>query len=237
MLIADAHVKINTIGRRRMTNKWGAIVIDIQGDFTKWKQGSLAVPGSDEGYVKSVEMATRRLKEHGVLIFGTQDWHAPDHISFATSHPGKKPFETVIIDGGTQVLWPPHCIQGTENARVLIDNNLFLAVIKSAQNFDVESYSFFQDKNGKKTEMDTVLRVNGVENVIIYGIATEYCVRATSLDLIEANYKTTVIESLCRGVSLNASAAALDEMRKKGVKVTATPEEIIEEISRKNPCT
>jgi nicotinamidase/pyrazinamidase len=236
-LIFDAHVKIDTIGRRRMTNKWGAIVIDIQGDFTKWKQGSLAVPGSDEGYVKSVEMATRRLKEHGVLIFGTQDWHAPDHISFATSHPGKKPFETVIIDGGTQVLWPPHCIQGTENARVLIDNNLFLAVIKSAQNSDVESYSFFQDKNGKKTEMDTVLRVNGVENVIIYGIATEYCVRATSLDLIEANYKTTVIESLCRGVSLNASAAALDEMRKKGVKVTATPEEIIEEISRKNPCT
>jgi nicotinamidase/pyrazinamidase len=236
-LIFDAHVKIDTIGRRRMTNKWGAIVIDIQGDFTKWKQGSLAVPGSDEGYVKSVEMATRRLKERGVIIFGTQDWHAPDHISFATSHPGKKPFETVIIDGGTQVLWPPHCIQGTENARVLIDNNLFLAVIKSAQNSDVESYSFFQDKNGKKTEMDTVLRVNGVDNVIIYGIATEYCVRATSLDLIEANYKTTVIESLCRGVSLNASAAALDEMRKKGVKVTATPEEIIEEISRKNPCT
>ena len=131
MLIADAHVKINTIGRRRMTNKWGAIVIDIQGDFTKWKQGSLAVPGSDEGYVKSVEMATRRLKEHGVLIFGTQDWHAPDHISFATSHPGKKPFETVIIDGGTQVLWPPHCIQGTENARVLIDNNLFLPATRN----------------------------------------------------------------------------------------------------------
>ena len=235
-LLADAYFMTKIIGRCRMTNKWGAIVIDIQGDFTKWKQGSLAVPGSDESYVKSVEMATRLLKDLGVLIFGTQDWHAPDHISFATSHRGKRPFETVMIDGGTQVLWPPHCIQGTENARVLIDNNLFLAVIKSAQNSDVENYSFFQDKNGKKTEMDTVLRVNGVENVIIYGIATEYCVRATSLDLIVANYKTTVIESLCRGVSSDAAAAALDEMRKKGVIVTATPEEIIEEISRENTC-
>lgn len=219
-----------------MTSKWCAIVIDMQGDFTKWKQGSLAVPGSDEGYVKSVEIATRQLKELGVLIFCTQDWHAPDHVSFATSHPGKKPFETITIAGETQVLWPPHCIQGTENARVLIDNNLFLAVIKSVQNSDIESYSFFQDKKGTKTEMDTLLRINGVENVIIYGIATEYCVRATSLDLIKANYKTIVIENLCRGASPDASAAALDEMRNKGVRVINTPEEIIEEIRRENTC-
>jgi len=213
-----------------MTNKWGAIVIDMQGDFTTWKKGSLAVPGSDEGYVKSVETATRRLKDIGVLVFGTQDWHAPDHVSFANSHPGKKPFETIMIGGETQVLWPPHCIQGTENARILIDNNLFLAVIKSPQNLDVEGYSFFQDRNGTKTEMDTVLRINGVENVIVYGIATEYCVRATSLDLVAANYKTTVIESLCRGVSPNVATAALDEMRSKGVRVITKPEELNELI-------
>ncbi len=217
-----------------MTNKWGAIVIDMQGDFTKWKQGSLAVPGSDKGYVNSVEKATQRLKDIGVLIFGTQDWHTPDHVSFATSHPGKKPFETIMIGGETQVLWPPHCIQGTENARVLIDNNLFLAIIKTPQNFDVESYSFFQDKNGKKTEMDAILRTNKVENVIVYGIATEYCVRSTSLDLVAANYKTTVVESLCRGVSPNVATAAFDEMRNKGVRVIATLEEIIEEILREN---
>jgi len=219
-----------------MTNKWGIIVIDMQGDFTKWKRGSLSVPGSDEGYVKSVEIATRRLKELGVPIFGTQDWHTPDHVSFATSHRGKIPFETITIDGETQVLWPPHCIQGTENARVLIDNNLFLAVVKSTQNSDVESYSFFQDRKGIKTEMDAILRINGVENVIVYGIATEYCVRATSLDLIAANYKTTVIESLCRGVSSDVAAAALDEMKNKGVRVITTPEEIIEEIRRENTC-
>lgn len=213
-----------------MTNKWGVIVIDIQGDFTKWKEGSLAVPGSDEGYVKSVETATRQFKELGIPILGTQDWHPPDHISFAASHPGKKPFETMMIDGGIQVLWPPHCIQGTENARVLIDNNLFLAVVKNAQNFDVESYSFFHDGKGTKTEMDTILRMKGVEKVIVYGIATEYCVRETSSDLIAAGYKTTVIEGLCRGVSPDASATALDEMRRKGIRVIATPDEIIEEI-------
>jgi len=219
-----------------MINKWGVIVTDIQGDFTKWKQGSLAVPGSDEGYVKGVETATRQLKGLGVLIFGTQDWHAPDHVSFATSHQGKRPFETIMIDGETQVLWPPHCIQGTENARVLIDNNLFLAVVRGAQNSDVESYSFFQDGKGTKTEMDAVLRINGVENVIVYGIATEYCVRATSLDLVAAGYKTTVIEGLCRGVSPDGAKAALDEMRNKGVRVITAPEEIIDEIRRENTC-
>ncbi|MBA4419349.1 MAG: amidase [Syntrophus sp. (in: bacteria)] len=213
-----------------MLKKWGVIVIDIQGDFTKWKQGSLAVPGSDENYVKSVEVATRQFKELGVPILGTQDWHSPDHISFATSHPGKRPFETIIIDGGTQALWPPHCIQGTENARVLIDNNLFLAIVKNAQDPDFENYSFFQYGKGTKTEMDTILRINGIEKVILYGIATEYCVRATSLDLLAAGYKTTVIEGLCRGVSTDAAATALDEMRCKGVRVITTPEEMIKEI-------
>jgi nicotinamidase/pyrazinamidase len=209
-----------------MTDKWGVVVIDIQGDFTKWKKGSLAVPDSDEGYIKSVEAATRQLKESGNIIFGTQDWHPPTHASFATSHPGRKPFETITIEGRTQVLWPPHCIQGTENARVLIDNNLFLAIVKNAQNPDVESYSFFQDGKGTKTEMDTMLRINKIEKVILYGIATEYCVRATSLDLVAAGYKTIVIEGLCRGVSSEAAANALNEMRSKGVKAISTLDEI-----------
>jgi len=219
-----------------MTKKWGVIVIDIQGDFTKWKQGSLAVPGSDEDYVKSAEAATRQFKELGVPILGTQDWHPSDHISFATSHPGKKPFETMMIDGETQVLWPLHCVQGTENARLLIDNNLFLAIVKNAQDQGVESYSFFQNGQDTRKEMDTILRINGVEKVILYGIATEYCVRATSLDLLAADYKTTVIEGLCRGVSPEAAANALDEMRRKGVRVITTVDEIIEEIRREISC-
>ncbi len=95
-----------------MKEKWGVIVTDIQGDFTEWKKGSLAVPGSDEGFVKSAEVATRRLSELGLPIFGTQDWHPPDHVSFAVNHPGSKPFDVILIDGRNQVLWPPIASRG-----------------------------------------------------------------------------------------------------------------------------
>jgi nicotinamidase/pyrazinamidase len=210
--------------------KWGAVVTDIQGDFTEWKKGSLAVPASDVGFVKSAEAATRRLLELGVPIFGTQDWHPPDHVSFAVNHPGKKPFDVIAVDGRTQILWPPHCIQGTENARVLIDNNLFLAIVKKAQKPDLESYSAFQDEGGFKTEMDAILKTNGVEKLVIYGIATDYCVKATALDALLAGYSVTVVDELCRGVSPDTTAAALDEMREKGIRVVGTLDEIVREI-------
>ena len=215
-----------------MTGKWGVIVTDIQGDFTEWKKGSFAVPGSDEDYVRSVEAATRRLGQMGLPIFGTQDWHPPNHISFAVSHPGKKPFDIITIDGRTQTLWPAHCVQGTQNARILIDNNLFLAVVKKAQNPALESYSAFQDESGVRTEMETVLRVNGVDKLVIYGIATDYCVRATALDGLSAGYSMTVVEDLCRGVSPDTTAAALTEMKGKGLRVIRTLDEIVGEIGR-----
>jgi nicotinamidase-related amidase len=102
--------------------KTGVIVGDIQGDFTEWGKGSLAVPNTGSDYVKKAEEVTKMLYTSGLPIFGIQDWHPGDHISFYTSHPGKKPFETVEIAGRRQVLWPPHCVQGTENARILVDN-------------------------------------------------------------------------------------------------------------------
>lgn len=207
-----------------MAGKWGVIVIDLQGDFTEWKQGSLAVPGSDEDYVRSVEEATRLLKELHLPVFGTQDWHPPDHVSFATSHPGKRPFETTLVNGTVQELWPPHCIQGTENARIVIDNNLFLAVVKKAQDRMTESYSGFQHGH----ELHNILRINEIEKVIVYGLAADFCVKATSLNLAAANYPTVVVEDLCRSVSPHT--AAVDEMRRKGVRVISAIEEMIEEI-------
>jgi nicotinamidase/pyrazinamidase len=211
-----------------MPDKWGVIVIDLQGDFTEWKEGSLAVPGSDEGYVKDVENATRRLKALGIPVLGTQDWHPPDHVSFATSHPGKKPFDTVVIDGRTRDLWPPHCVQGTENARVVIGNNLFLAVVKKAEDPTKESYSGFQPGGA----LDVVLRANGIDRVIVYGLATDYCVKATSLDLAAAGFLVVVVEDLCRSVSPDTAAAAVDEMKREGVRVVVTLEEAIEVIRR-----
>ncbi|WP_300460176.1 bifunctional nicotinamidase/pyrazinamidase [Desulfobacula sp.] len=195
----------------------GVIVVDMQGDFTTWKNGSLAVNGSDKAFVDKVKAATRALSEKGYLIFATQDWHPADHMSFFSNHPGKKPFEVIQVDGRTQVLWPPHCVQGTENARVLVDNNRFMAVVKKGKDPKYDSYSGFQDDGGAKTEMDSILKRNGVQKLIVYGIATDYCVKATAIDAVQAGYDVTVIEELCKGVAPDTSVKALQEMKDKGI--------------------
>jgi nicotinamidase/pyrazinamidase len=197
----------------------GVIVVDLQGDFTTWKSGSLAVAETDRSFVEEVEKATIALSKKGYRIFGTQDWHPARHISFYTSHEGKKPFETVMIEGRPQVLWPPHCIQGTENARVLIDNNLFLAVVKKGQDVRYDSYSGFQDDGGSRTEMDRILSRNGIKKLIVYGLATDYCVKATAMDAIEAGYEVTLIEGLCRGVAPDTTNQALAELAAKGIQI------------------
>ena len=202
-----------------MEHKRAVIVTDIQGDFTTWKQGSLAVPGTDETFVRDVESATRKLKEHGFLIVATQDYHPPDHISFAVNHPGKEVFDVVKVDGRTQVLWPPHCVQGTENARILVDNDLLSAVVRKGTDARFESYSAFRDDGGSSTGMDELLREHGVTALVIYGIATDYCVKATAIDAARAGFTVIVVESLCRGVAVETTAQALKQMEEAGINV------------------
>ena len=197
--------------------KIGVIVVDLQGDFTTYKNGSLAVAGTDEAYFNKVQKVTQELSAKGYPIFGTQDWHPADHVSFFSNHSGKKPFEAIQIEGRTQVLWPPHCVQGTENARVLVDNNLFLAIVKKGKDKKFDSYSGFQDDGGAKTEMNQILQKNGIKELIVYGIATDYCVKATAIDAAAAGFKVTVIEGLSRGVAPDTTAKALEEMKEKGI--------------------
>jgi len=199
--------------------KAGVIVVDMQGDFTTWKNGSLAVAGTDQAFVEKVVNATKEMAGEGLLVFGCQDWHPADHVSFYTNHSGKKPFEAIKLNGRTQVLWPPHCVQGTQNARVLVDNNLFLAIVKKGKNPRYDSYSGFQDDGGDKTEMDQILKRNGIQKVIVYGLATDYCVKATALDAANAGYKVVVVEGLCKGVAPETTEAALEEMKKKGITI------------------
>ena len=199
--------------------KAGVIVVDVQGDFTTLKNGSLACGGTDKAFVDKVEAATRTLSEKGYLIFATQDWHPADHMSFFSNHPGKKPFEAIQIEGRTQVMWPVHCVQGTENARILVDNNLFRAVVQKGKDKRYDSYSGFQDDGGAKTEMDSILKRNGIQKVFVYGIATDYCVKATAIDAADAGYDVTVVESLCRSVAPDTSAKALQEMKAKGITI------------------
>ena len=197
--------------------KIGVIVVDMQGDFTTYKEGSLAADGSDRAFVEKVEKATAKLKDKGCLIFGTQDWHPADHVSFFPNHAGKKPFEVIEIEGRTQVLWPPHCVQGTDNAAVLVDNNLFAAIVQKGKDKRYDSYSGFQDDGGAVTEMNETLKRNGVKALIVFGLATDYCVKATAIDAVDAGYKVTVVEGLSRGVAPETTAEALNEMKAKGI--------------------
>src|SRR4030042_2443022 len=177
--------------------KIGIIVVDVQGDFTKFKNGSLAVEGTDEAFVKSVEENTKKLKTDGFPIYATQDWHPANHASFFTNHKGKKVFDVIKLHGKDQVLWPPHCVQKTPGAAVFVDSKLFKAIVKKGMDPQYDSYSGFQDDGGKKTNMETLLKQDKISKVVIYGIATDYCVRATSLDAIAAGYKVIVIKNLC----------------------------------------
>ena len=201
--------------------KIGVIVVDLQGDFTTYKNGSLAVEGTDEAFVNKVQKVTQELSAKGYPIFATQDWHPADHISFFSNHSGKKPFEAIQIEGRTQVLWPPHCVQETENAKVLLDNNLFIAIVKKGKDKNFDSYSGFQDDGGAKTEMNQILQKNGIKEVIVYGIATDYCVKATAIDAAAAGFKVTVIEGLSKGVAPDTTIKALEEMKDKGIIIKA----------------
>ncbi len=199
--------------------KMGVIVVDVQGDFTKLKNGSLAVEGTDEAYLKAVEENTKKLKDAGFPIFATQDWHPKNHASFFTNHKGKKAFEVIKLHGKDQVLWPPHCVQKTPGAEILLDKKLFKAVVKKGMDAQYDSYSGFQDDGGKKTDMDKLLKKEKINKVVVYGIATDYCVRATALDAVAAGYKVIMIKNLSRGVAPDTSQKAIEEMKGKGIAI------------------
>jgi nicotinamidase/pyrazinamidase len=203
----------------RKTEKIGVIVVDVQGDFTELRNGSLAVGGTNEAYVNVVEENTKKLKQAGFPIFATQDWHPANHVSFFTNHQGKKAFDVIKLHGKDQALWPPHCVQNTLGAEILLDKKLFKAVAKKGMDPKYDSYSGFQDDGGKKTDMDKLLKKENIKKVIVYGIATDYCVRATAIDAAAAGYKVFFLKNLSRGVSPDTSQKAIEEMKAKGMVV------------------
>jgi nicotinamidase/pyrazinamidase len=206
-------------GTAKKTVDMAVIVVDLQGDFTKAKRGSLAVEGTDDAYLKSVADATAKLKAAGFPVYATQDWHPANHASFAANHQGKKPFDVIKLHGKDQVLWPPHCVQNTPGAEILLDKKLFKSVVKKGMDPQYDSYSGFQDDGGKKTDMDKILKKAGIKQVVVYGIAMDYCVKATAEDAAAAGYKVITVKNLSRGVAPDTSAKALDEMKAKGITV------------------
>lgn len=195
------------------------IVVDVQGDFTQVKQGSLAVPGTDQAYVDAVSAKTRQLKEMGYPVLATQDWHPADHVSFFSNHPGRNPFDLLTLDHGDQVLWPPHCVQGTENAGILLDSRLFDRVVRKGMNPAYDSYSGFFDDGGHGTGLEEILREMGIQHLVVFGLTTDYCARATAVDARTLGFGVTLIEGLCRGVAEETTRAALEEMAAAGVVI------------------
>ncbi|RLA94487.1 MAG: bifunctional nicotinamidase/pyrazinamidase [Deltaproteobacteria bacterium] len=199
--------------------KTAVIVIDIQGDFTEFKNGPLSVKGTDQAFINQVQTATRMLKSAGFPVFATQDWHPPNHISFYTNHQGKKAFEIITLRGKEQVLWPPHCIQETEGAKILLDEKLFDVIVRKGTQTEFDSYSGFKDDGGNQTPLHHLLQKRNISRLIVYGIATDYCVKATVLDAIELDYRVIVVADLSRGVSPETTNSALNEMQKRGAIV------------------
>ena len=201
------------------TENTAVIVVDVQADFTELKSGPLAVPGSDAPYISAVERSTQQFSQQGLGIYFTQDWHPADHVSFYTNNPGTEPLQVKEIDGRPQVMWPPHCVQDTPGAMILIAADGPVQTVRKGMDPKFDSYSGFADDGGHKTDLDHLLQMDGIKKVIVYGLATDYCVKATALDAIEAGYRVDLILDLCRGVSPDTTASALEEMEAKGVNI------------------
>ena len=191
------------------------IVVDVQNCFIPG--GSLAVGKGDE----IVPLINKIAKAFQNVVM-TQDWHTPGHISFASAHPGKKPFESVKLPYGNQVLWPDHCVQGTEGAALAkgLDIPHAQLVIRKGFNPKVDSYSAFIEADGKlRTGLDGYLKGRNIKSVYVVGLATDFCVAWTAMDARKLGFEATVVEDACRGIDTQGSlAAAWKSMEKDGVK-------------------
>lgn len=198
----------------------GVLVVDIQADFTTAHQGSLAVNGADEVFLRAVRTAVEILLDAGLPLIATQDWHPADHTSLASANPGREVMSTKTMpDGREQIIWPDHCVQGTDGARLLIDTGRFQATVKKGVHPDWDSYSAFHDDGMRPTGLDDLLRELGVRTLIIFGLTTDYCVHFTVRHALEAGYGVVVIKDLCRAVDPGTGAAAWREMLDLGARI------------------
>ena len=196
-------------------DKSALIVIDVQNCFVDG--GTLPVKGGAE-----VVPVINKLAESFENIVVTQDWHTQGHASFASAHAGQKPFSSIKLSYGTQVLWPDHCVQGTDDAALHKDLKLPTAqvIIRKGFHKGVDSYSAFEEADRKTaTGLGGYLKQRGIKTVYVAGLATDFCVAWTALDARKAGFEVYVIEDATRAIDLNGSlAAAWKQMTAKGVK-------------------
>ena len=194
------------------------LVVDVQNDFCPG--GALAVPDGD-----AVVPAVNRLARSFTHVILTQDWHPPGHASFASSHPGRSPFEAIEVSYGTQILWPDHCVQGTGGAAFhpRLDVPHAELVLRKGYRSAVDSYSAFRENDQRTpTGLAGWLRERGLERITLCGLATDFCVAFSAIDGREAGFEVTVVTSACGAIDTQCSLArAMRSMSEAGVSVRA----------------
>ena len=180
------------------------IVVDVQNDFCTG--GALAVPDGEK-----VVPAINRIAQRFENVVLTQDWHPKDHVSFAANHPHKRPFETIELGYGSQVLWPEHCVQGSTGASFhsALETVRASLVLRKGVHRDIDSYSAFYENDHKtSTGLAGYLRERGLTTLFFAGLAFDFCVRYSAEDARKAGFEAVVIEEACRGIDLDGSVAA-----------------------------
>jgi nicotinamidase/pyrazinamidase len=202
--------------------KAALLVIDVQRDFCPG--GALAVKGGD----RIIPVINRIMGEFGRVV-ATQDWHPKDHISFAENHKGKKALDTVEVNGLKQVLWPVHCVQGTEGAdfHPNLDRRYFNLILRKGMRSEIDSYSaFFENDKTTSTGLEYYLKGLGSLRVYVCGLASDYCVFYSAMDAVKVGFQTFLIEDAARGVDFPSGsvASAIEKMKNAGVKVISSSE-------------
>jgi len=191
------------------------LVVDVQNCLMSG--GTLPVPHGED-----VVPVINRIAPAFVNVVLTHDWHPAGHASFASSHPGRKPFETIRLGYGEQVLWPDHCVQGTADAALDQAVNIPHAelIVRKGYHRDIDSYSAFREADRKtQTGLAGYLKQRAIKRVFVTGLATDFCVAWSALDARKAGFQSYVIEDACRGIDLNGSlAAAWQHMAQGGVQ-------------------
>ncbi len=188
---------------RRIDEATVLVVIDVQNDFCPG--GALAVPKGD-----AVVPVVNRLAERFRHVVLTQDWHVPGRASFASAHPGRRPFETIAMPYGEQVLWPDHCVQGTRGAELHPDLTAPRAelILRKGYRRDIDSYSaFFENDRQTPTGLGGYLRERGLTRLFFAGLAFDFCVRWSAEDAIKGGFEAVVVDDACRAIDMDGSAA------------------------------
>ncbi|MGH1463930.1 MAG: bifunctional nicotinamidase/pyrazinamidase [Cognatishimia sp.] len=190
------------------------IVIDVQNDFCPG--GALAVDEGDQ-----IVAPINALMGQFEVVICTQDWHPAQHSSFASTHPGKAPLEMIEMPYGAQVLWPDHCVQGSEGAKFHPDLNAGRAdlILRKGFNPEIDSYSgFFENDQTTPTGLEGYLKSRGLFDLTLVGLATDFCVQYSALDAAKLGFSVTVRQDLCRAIDVNGSLkAAQDNMLRAGI--------------------